>query len=92
MKSSDFQKMDKREFCRKIDRVKVPTRSASPLFSRFGFLGLLLLLVPNMKKWLAERRFYSKEEMIAETNAYFAELNQFYYSEGINWSSVGRSV
>jgi len=47
-KSSDFQKMDEREFGRKIDGVKVPTRSASPLFSRFDSLGLLL--VPQYKE------------------------------------------
>ena len=41
-------------------------------------------LFPNTKKWLAGRRFYSNEEVIAETNAYFAELCQSYYSEGIN--------
>ena len=41
-------------------------------------------LFPNMKKWLAGRRFYSNEEVIAETNAYFAELCQSSYSEGIN--------
>jgi len=35
--------MDEREFGRKIDGVKVPIRSASPLFSRFGSLGLLLV-------------------------------------------------
>jgi hypothetical protein len=37
-----------------------------------------------MKKWLAGRRFYSNKEVIVETNAYFAELDQSYYSEGIN--------
>jgi hypothetical protein len=37
-----------------------------------------------MKKWLAGRRFYSNEEVTAETNACFAELCQSYYSEGIN--------
>lgn len=41
-------------------------------------------LFPDMKKWMAGRRFYSNEEVIAETNAYFAELDQSYYSEGIN--------
>jgi histone-lysine N-methyltransferase SETMAR len=41
-------------------------------------------LFPNMKKWLAGRRFYSKEKVIAETNAYFAELCQSCYLEGIN--------
>jgi len=40
-------------------------------------------LFPNMKKQLAGRRFYSNE-VIAETNAYFAEMDQSYYSEGIN--------
>jgi len=35
--------MDEREFGRKIDRVKVPTCPASPLFFRFGSLGLLLV-------------------------------------------------
>jgi hypothetical protein len=37
-----------------------------------------------MKKWLTGRRFYSNEEVIAEMNAYFAELCQSYYSEGNN--------
>ena len=38
-----------------------------------------------MKKcWLAERRFYLNEEEIAETNAYFSELDKSYYSERIN--------
>jgi histone-lysine N-methyltransferase SETMAR len=41
-------------------------------------------LFSNMKKWLAGIRFYSNEEVIAETNAYFTELCQSYYSEGIN--------
>ena len=82
-----------------IDRVRVPTRSVFPLFSRFAFFGFGVLY-PNMKKWLAGRRFYSNEEVIAETNTYFAELDKFYYSEGINklehprkktslWESLG---
>jgi transposase len=41
-------------------------------------------LSPNMKKWLARRRFYSNKEVIVERNAYFAELCQSYYSKGIN--------
>jgi histone-lysine N-methyltransferase SETMAR len=41
-------------------------------------------LFPNMKKWQAGRRFYSNREVIVKTNAYFAELDQFYHSEGIN--------
>ena len=41
-------------------------------------------LFPNMKKWLAGKRFYSKKKVIVETNAYFADLDKFYYSEEIN--------
>ena len=41
-------------------------------------------LFPNLKKWLAGQRFYSNEEVIADTNGYFADLDKPYYSEGIN--------
>ena len=37
-----------------------------------------------MKKLLAEKIFYSNEKVIAQTNAYFAELDESCYSEGIN--------
>jgi len=60
--------MDEREFGRKIDGVKVPTRSASPYSSDLAPSDYYLF--PNMKKWLAGRRFYSNEEVIAETNAF----------------------
>ena len=40
-------------------------------------------LFPNLKKWLAGKRFSSNNEVKAETNAYFAELNKSYYTEGI---------
>jgi hypothetical protein len=40
-------------------------------------------LFPNLKKWLGGRRFTSNEEVIAETNGYFAELEESYYYEGI---------
>ncbi|KAH0816471.1 hypothetical protein GEV33_006320 [Tenebrio molitor] len=36
-------------------------------------------LFPNLKKWLGGRRFTSNEEVIAETNGYFAELEESYY-------------
>jgi hypothetical protein len=39
-------------------------------------------LFPNLKKWLGGRRFTSNEEVIAETNGYFAELEES-YCEGI---------
>ena len=41
-------------------------------------------LFPNMKKWLAGKRFYGNEDVIAETNGYFSDLDKSYYSEGIN--------
>lgn len=40
-------------------------------------------LFPNLKRWLGGRRFTSNEEVEAETNAYFADLDASYYSEGI---------
>jgi len=68
---------------RKIDGVKVPTSSASPLFSSFGSLGLLL--VSQFKEIAGEKEIlFLLNEVIAETNAYFAELDQSYYSKGIN--------
>ena len=39
-----------------------------------------------MKKWLAGRRFASNIEVIAETNAYFEELEEFYYTDGLKKS------
>ncbi|CAK9833202.1 Mariner Mos1 transposase [Anthophora retusa] len=40
-------------------------------------------LFPNMKKRLAGKKFLSNEEVIAETNYYFADLDKSYYMEGI---------
>ena len=40
-------------------------------------------LFPNLKKWLAGRRFISNEEVISETNAHFAGLEPSYFAEGI---------
>lgn len=39
-------------------------------------------LFPNLKKWLTGQRFYSTEELIAETNAYFEKL-PIDHSDGI---------
>lgn len=41
-------------------------------------------LFPNLKKWLAGQRFHSNEEVIADTNGYFADMDKSYYLEGIN--------
>lgn len=37
-------------------------------------------LLPNIKKWTARKILKKKEDLIAETNTYFAELDQLYYS------------
>lgn len=40
-------------------------------------------LFPNMKKWLGGQRFHSNTEVITETEAYFADLQESYFLEGI---------
>lgn len=40
-------------------------------------------LFPNFKKWLGGQRFASNEEVIAATEAYFAEFDKSYFSEGL---------
>ncbi|KAG5322721.1 MOS1T transposase, partial [Pseudoatta argentina] len=39
-------------------------------------------LFPNLKKWLGGKKFTSNEEVIAETEAYFAEFDK-YFSKGL---------
>jgi|SRR5687768_3191449 len=40
-------------------------------------------LYPNLKRWLQGKRFYTNDEVIFETEGYFAELDKSYYSKGI---------
>ena len=40
-------------------------------------------LFPNFKKWLGEKRFYSNDEIISQTNTYFEDLEKAYFLEGI---------
>ncbi|XP_033231983.1 uncharacterized protein LOC117182967 [Belonocnema kinseyi] len=40
-------------------------------------------LFPNLKRWVTGKRFYSNEELIAETEAYFGDLPIEYFSDGI---------
>ncbi|KAG5310817.1 MOS1T transposase, partial [Pseudoatta argentina] len=49
-------------------------------------------LFPNLKKWLGGKKFTSNEEVIAETEAYFAEFDKSYFLEGLrtwqkHWSA-----
>jgi len=38
---------------------------------------------PNLKIWLGGKKFSSNEEVIAAVDAYFEDLETFYFSEGI---------
>lgn len=40
-------------------------------------------LFPNMKKWLGGKRFAANEEVISETEAYFAEFEKSYFCDGL---------
>ncbi|KAG5312579.1 SETMR methyltransferase, partial [Acromyrmex insinuator] len=40
-------------------------------------------LFPNLKKWFGGKRFITREQLIAETEAYFEGLNKSYYSDGL---------
>jgi len=40
-------------------------------------------LFPNLKKWFEGKRFITREQLIAETEAYFEELDKLYYSDGL---------
>lgn len=40
-------------------------------------------LFPNLKKWLAGKKFSSNEDVIAETEAYFGEFDKSYFLEGL---------
>ena len=43
-------------------------------------------LFHNLKRWLQEKRFHTNEEVISETETYFAEFDKSYYSKGIKIS------
>ena len=40
-------------------------------------------LFPNLKRWLQGKRFHTNEEVILETEAYFAHFDKSYFSKGI---------
>jgi len=46
-------------------------------------LALADYLFPNMKKWLAGKKFESNYEVIDQTNVYFAELNKSHFMNRI---------
>jgi len=52
-----------------------------PIFSIFARFNLLRLF--PKKKWFEGKRFTIKEQLIAETEAYFEGLDKSYYSDGL---------
>ena len=40
-------------------------------------------LFPNLNQWLGEKRFYSNDKIISQTNSYFEDLEKSYFLEGI---------
>jgi len=40
-------------------------------------------LFPNLKKWFGGKRFITREQLIAETGAYFKGLDKSYYSDSL---------
>ncbi|KAG5342014.1 SETMR methyltransferase, partial [Acromyrmex heyeri] len=40
-------------------------------------------LFPNLKKWFGGKRFITREQLIAEIDAYFERLDKSYYSDGL---------
>ncbi|XP_018311222.1 uncharacterized protein [Mycetomoellerius zeteki] len=49
------------------------------IFARFSDY----FLFPNLKKWFGGKRFTTREQLIAETEAYFEGLDKSYYSDGL---------
>ena len=66
-----------------IQRIPLQIASLSSIFARFSPLRLNPFLFPNLKKWFAGKRFTTREQLIAETEAYFEGLDKSYYSDGL---------
>lgn len=41
------------------------------------------VLIPNLKKWLGGNKFRSIDEIVAQTKAYFEDLDKSYSLEGV---------
>lgn len=62
--------------------VKLLSATTSTVFSRFGDF----FLFPHLKKLLKMQTIKSKKKISAATEAYFADLNKTYFSEGFKKS------
>ncbi|EGI57120.1 Histone-lysine N-methyltransferase SETMAR [Acromyrmex echinatior] len=45
-------------------------------------------LFPNLKKWFGRKRFTTREQLIAETEAYFERLDKSYYLNKLENRSI----
>ncbi|KYQ50026.1 Histone-lysine N-methyltransferase SETMAR [Trachymyrmex zeteki] len=50
---------------------------------RYELLSHLAYSPDNLKKWFGGKRFTTREQLIAETEAYFEGLDKSYYSDGL---------
>ncbi|KAG5332541.1 SETMR methyltransferase, partial [Acromyrmex charruanus] len=50
----------------------------SPDFAPYDYF-----LFPNLKKWFGGKRFITREQLIAEIEAYFERVDKSYYSDGL---------
>jgi len=77
------------------DNARIHTCSASMAkFNEFYYellphphlapCGYFLFL--NLKKWFGGKRFITREQLIAETEAYFERLDKLYYSDDLKKS------
>ena len=61
-----------------ISQISLRTAAPSTVFG-----PVRLFLFPNLKKPLAGQKFESSEEVIAATEAYLADLEKTYFSDGL---------
>ena len=81
--SADFRKMEKEQYrsvIRQIGRIGLRAAAPSTVFSRFG--PVRLLFVSKLEK-VTRRAEISNEEVIAATEAYFADLEKTYFLDGL---------
>jgi len=64
-----------------IGRIGLRTATLSTIFSRFGPVWLFLFL--NLKKSLPGQEIASNKDVVVATEAYFADLEKSYFSDGL---------
>ena len=64
-----------------IQRILLRIVSPSSIFARFSLLRLFPVSKPE--EWFEGKRFITREQLIAETEAYFEGLDKSYYSDDL---------